>query len=127
MIDDDPDHLIICRLGLEKAGFDFCPVSHIANLDELTQTIGRFSPDIIFVDHEMPNFKGDQVIRRLRNETLTAALPIIYFSGNDHLPELANACGADGFLRKPFYFQELVEMIKVFLNRDCHHEQRATA
>jgi DNA-binding response OmpR family regulator len=127
MIDDDPDHLMICRLGLEKAGFDFCPVNYIVSFNELTETIGRFSPDIIFVDHEMPNFKGNQIITRLRSEAFTAALPLIYFSGNDNLPELANASGADGFIRKPFNLQELVDLIKGFLDRGSDSEQRATA
>lgn len=127
MIDDDSDHLTICRLGLVKAGFEFCAVDHIADFDELTETIAHFFPDIIFVDHEMPNFKGNQVITRLRSEALTAALPIIYFSGNDNLPELARSSEADGFLRKPFNLHHLIDLINDFLERRTDSEERATA
>lgn len=75
----------------------------------------------------MPNFKGNQVITRLRSEALTAALPIIYFSGNDNLPELARSSEADGFLRKPFNLHHLIDLINDFLERRTDSEERATA
>jgi len=127
MIDDDADHLLICRIGLEKAGFDVYPVQRISSLDLLLDQIRELSPDLIFVDHEMPAYKGDQVIARLRSEDVTAQLPIIYFSGNDDLPELAQKCGADGYIRKPFEMRELINTATGFLEKGSDSTERATA
>jgi CheY-like chemotaxis protein len=56
----------------------------------------------------MPATDGTAVVRTLRADPATAAIPILMMSGTVRGPEVALQAGADGFLPKPFSGDELV-------------------
>lgn len=61
------------------------------------------SPDIVFMDHLMPDMDGFEATQILRADTAHANLPIIMCSGKDHAGYLdeAKAIGASQTLSKP--------------------------
>jgi len=64
-------------------------------------TTGGF--DGIIVDQTLPDLTGIEMIRLLRTEAHTAALPVLMFTGstNPQLETEARNAGADDYLTKP--------------------------
>ena len=61
-------------------------------------------PDLIFLDIVMPGMNGFAVLRALRHDPLTHAIPIVMISGNLQATEqfYVQRFGADDFMKKPF-------------------------
>ncbi len=61
-------------------------------------------PDLIFLDIVMPGMNGFAVLRALRHDPLTQAIPIVMISGNLQATEqfYVQRFGADDFMKKPF-------------------------
>jgi CheY-like chemotaxis protein len=57
----------------------------------------ELAPDLVVTDMMMPVMDGAELIRRLRTEPVTAAVPILAASGDVHL-----AGGADAVVSKPY-------------------------
>ena len=79
-------------------------------MEELVETIRAFRPGLIFMDHDMPGIGGMDATRMLKSDPLSKSIPIIYFSGQDNVDQLAAAAGADDYLRKNFYMPKLLEI-----------------
>ena len=61
-------------------------------------------PDLIFLDIVLPGMNGFAVLRTLRRDPLTQAIPIVMISGNLQATEqfYVQRFGADDFMKKPF-------------------------
>ena len=61
-------------------------------------------PDLVFLDIVMPGMNGFAVLRALRHDPLTQAIPIVMISGNLQATEqfYVQRFGADDFMKKPF-------------------------
>jgi CheY-like chemotaxis protein len=77
VVDDDAD---ICRLMvrvLQRLGYE--AASETSGPAALARVEAR-KPDVILLDVMMPEMNGLEVLRRLRNDQGTAAIPVIMFS-----------------------------------------------
>ena len=77
------------------------------------------SPRLIIFDLELPEIDGFEIIRALRSDPATAAIPIIILTENDAEADavLAFELGVDDYLTKPFGVRELMARIKAVLRR----------
>jgi len=70
-------------------------------------------PDIVTTDLTMPVLGGEELIRHLRSDPATAAIPIVVISGN---PDTARALHASGLVEavvvKPFEAANVARCIK---------------
>ncbi len=77
-----------------------------------------WAPDLIFMDIFLPGVDGGTVIRRLKAEPETAAIPIVAMSAGrnirEHTGELDDA---DGALAKPFDIEALLAQVSFQLAR----------
>lgn len=112
LIDDDLDHLSICKLILTNRGFN---VLVLWNTDVLLEVVKDFMPDLIFMDHRMPRRDGIQATRILKGNDSTMNIPVVYFSGVEKAEQFAKEAGADGFLPKPFNVDSLLASINKHL------------
>lgn len=110
IVDDDPDHLLICNILFRRRGYDVLPLLGCDPLDTLTEAIDSFKPAIIFMDHFMPGINGLQAVQMLKANPAYSSIPIIYFSVHDDLARIAKLAGADAFFQKPFQAEELVKI-----------------
>lgn len=69
--------------------------------------------DLILVDLYLPDARGDEVLRQLRSDEATAALPAVIVSAEDDakLVQQAMQAGADAYITKPFDVTELLEVV----------------
>jgi len=84
-------------------------------------------PDLAIVDWMMPQTSGIELIRQLRAQETTRALPIIMLTArateNDTIEGLE--AGADDYMQKPFSTRELSTRVKALLRRSANHATSA--
>ena len=76
-------------------------------------------PDLVLLDLILPYASGFEVLRRLKDDPATRAIPILVLStqgGEDDVVRALEA-GAEDFLVKPFYARELVARVRKALAR----------
>lgn len=73
----------------------------------------KYSPDLIIMDHAMPNGDGQYLLETLRQNQHTADIPVIVLTGmrDDTLRTRMLAMGANQFLNKPIRFEDLFNVI----------------
>lgn len=103
--DDDEDLLMLVKVNLQKEGFRV-KVCH--NGKDILQSAERENVNLILLDVTMDGIDGKDLCKLLKAHKQTSAIPIILFSGNDALDQIAVNCGADGYISKPF----VVELVK---------------
>jgi CheY-like chemotaxis protein len=77
-------------------------------------------PDLILLDLNLPDISGDEVLRQLKADPLTRAIPIIMVSADamgDRIQQLLQQ-GASGYLTKPYKVAELLGIIEQTLARN---------
>lgn len=77
--------------------------------------VREFKPDVIVLDYNMPECDGVELATMLRQDDLTALLPIVFLTANTntHVRRNAMAAGADDFLTKPVTRETLLSSIAV--------------
>jgi two-component system cell cycle response regulator DivK len=108
-VDDDVDHLSICKLVLTNRGYN---VLVLWSTNVLIEVIKDFMPDLIFMDHRMPDMDGIQATTLIKSNQLTQHIPVVYFTGVERGEEFAKLAGADGFLAKPFKIDQMTALIE---------------
>ena len=73
-------------------------------------------PDLIFLDQNLPDMTGLEVLRRLRADPGTGELPIVVISADvsDGLRRRMFNAGASEFVTKPFDVDRLLEIVDTF-------------
>lgn len=112
-VDDDPDLLRMAKLVLERRGFT---VLTLKGAGKLTETVQHFSPDLILIDHRMPDVMGIEATQALKADPASQHIPVIYFTDEEAIRTLAAEAGADGWLQKPFKIEELMAVVNKFLS-----------
>jgi DNA-binding response OmpR family regulator/anti-sigma regulatory factor (Ser/Thr protein kinase) len=111
--DTDASRYTICRY-LQKAGFD---VWEAATGEEALR-LAKKAPDLITLDVKLPDVGGYEVCRRLKEDALTASIPVLEISAafrstSDRIKGLDS--GADGYLTGPVDPDELLANVKLLL------------
>ena len=104
IVDDDEINLTLMGQQLDEYNVIKC-----ANgFDAITQVDER-KPDLILLDLMMPGMNGYEVCQKLRQRYNQIELPIILVTAKNHLEDLTMGfnTGANDYLAKPYYFQEL--------------------
>ena len=83
----------------------------------IIETVVEHKPDVILMDHYMPDGLGKDAIKQLKSSEITQSIPVIYFSTYASLGALAKEAGADGYVSKTSSVEFLTDSIDSFLNR----------
>jgi PAS domain S-box-containing protein len=123
VVDDDPAIRMICREVLERAEYELVDA---ADGQEALDAIARAMPDLVVLDVMMPQLDGYEVLRRLKAEQATSALPVILLTARSQTADKVRAfkIGAEDYLIKPFDHTELVMRVDKALER---REREASA
>ena len=76
-------------------------------------------PDLILLDIMLPGEDGISILKKLRGQAATAAIPVIMATakGTEYDKVTGLDLGADDYLAKPFGMMELVSRVKAVLRR----------
>ena len=111
IIDDDPDLLSVCSLGL--GALDHQLRTAESGQEGLAEAAVR-PPDVIILDLGLPDVDGLEVCKRIRE---WSNVPIIVLSadGSEDRKVRALDAGADDYVTKPFGMRELNARLRVAL------------
>ncbi len=113
IVDDEPDLLRVACFRLEKSGYQ---VSSAVNGQEAIELAGKEYPDLILLDVRLPLMEGPDVCSRIKNDAKLKHIPVILFTASTlNIHERVAACGAQGYILKPFSAEELINKIKEFI------------
>lgn len=111
--DDDPQLLRALRVTLGARGYDILTAT---NGKEALSAATEHHPDLYMLDLGMPKLDGVQVISELRSWT---DAPILVVSGRTGAADKVEALdfGADDYVTKPFFIDELLARIRALTRR----------
>ena len=109
IFDDDSDILMMCRLVLEKAGFDVFSSTDCA---DILHKIREAQPDVILMDNKIAPEGGIIATQIIKSNEETSSIPVVYFSANINVEILSREAGADFVLQKPFNIWELEQVVE---------------
>ena len=111
IFDDNIEILELCTEILQGIG---CEVKTSPTTNRVEQQVADYMPDLIFMDNWLPDMSGIEATKLLKANDRLKNIPVIYFSANSNISELANQAGADDFLAKPFDIDKFEETVKKY-------------
>jgi diguanylate cyclase (GGDEF)-like protein len=112
----DDNRVIIKLLGevLSKEGYE---VAEVHDGEAVLTSLPKIHPDLILLDVDMPKLSGFEVCRRLKQDSRTADIPVLFVtSRNDKKDILAGfAAGGQDYVVKPSTRAELLARVRTHL------------
>lgn len=114
--EDDIDIREMEVYALRSAGFS---VDAFPGGTSLLAALGKRIPDLVLLDIMMPGRDGLSILKELRADPETQAIPIIMVTAKTSEADTVKGLdsGADDYLTKPFGIMELVSRCKALLRR----------
>lgn len=104
IFDDDKDLLEVCSIVLRSKNYT---VMGVNKCSDILQEVKSFLPNVILMDNWIPDVGGVKATQQLKNDAGLKSIPVIFFSANDRVEDLAAEAGAEFYLQKPFEIEEL--------------------
>lgn len=114
VIDDTPDNLRLLVRVLTEQGYRV----RAAPTGKLALTAAQKAPpDLILLDINMPEMDGYEVCRRLKADSRTSHVPVIFLSAWSDVFDKVKAFSVGGvdYITKPFQIEEAIARIKTHL------------
>ncbi len=126
VVDDNPDTRMLMSELLESRGYAVMAVQDAVQAEE---EIRRQPPDVILSDVVMPGKSGYELCRELKENAETRLIPFILITGlSDREDKLKGIeAGADDFLNKPIFSEELFARVKSLLKLKDFTDELETA
>ncbi len=109
-VDDEIDTLLMLKKGVEICGHRAITATTGA---EAVRQILEHHPDLIFVDMQLQNMSGLDLVHNLKQDPQLSNFPVIMLSAGPELDasDQARAAGAREYLLKPVRLQTLLDVI----------------
>ncbi len=109
--DDDPDILEILSLMLKSVGYITHATSNANDIFEYKEDL----PDLILLDIWMSGIDGREICKRLKENKLTAGIPVVFLSANSRINEITEEYKANDYIAKPFEMEHLITKVRNIL------------
>ena len=120
LADDDDDDCMFFKEALEELPLDtnLTVVNDGEQLMNLLLKEGKYLPDVLFLDLNMPRKNGFDCLTEIKQNENFNTLPVIIFSTsfNPEVVDMLYSRGANYYIRKPAYFSDLKKIISQALD-----------
>ena len=124
VVEDEAEIAALIAYQLTREGYRVeTALTGAAALDALHRDL----PDLLVLDRMLPEISGDDVLKALRDDPATQAVPVLILTAKKDRADRIQGLelGADDYLTKPFSPRELVLRVDAILRR-AKGELRAT-
>ncbi|GEP26632.1 response regulator [Cryobacterium levicorallinum] len=116
IIEDNPINMKLAKLLVRRAGY-----STLEAVDaESGLSLARVEvPDLVLMDIQLPGMDGFAATTELKNDPVTADIPVIALTAMamSRDQEKARTAGCDAYITKPLHYQELQDAINWLMPR----------
>lgn len=114
--EDNPVNLKLATVLLTKAGHE---VLQATDGDAAVAMARTRRPDLVLMDVQMAGMDGLAATRILKQDEATRAIPVVALTafamrGDE---EKFMAAGGDGYIAKPYHYEELLRRVTEFLDK----------
>lgn len=115
VVDDEQDLCEILKFNLETEGYEV----ETANSAEEALEMDIASFDLLLLDVMMGGMSGFQLAKQLKDNPMTANVPIIFLTARDTENDTVTGfnIGADDYISKPFSIREVMVRVRAVLRR----------
>ena len=115
VVDDEQDLCEILLYNLHAAGFE----AEASYSGEMAMEKNPSQYDLLLLDVMMPGMSGFELAKKLKSESCTSHLPIIFLTAKDTEDDTLEGfgLGADDYVTKPFSVREVMARVKAVLSR----------
>ena len=114
IVEDERKIAEFVKKGLEENGF---VVEHCENGTKAWKMVSSRNYDVIILDIMLPGRDGLSILRQMRREKITTPVVILTARGEPYERIEGLNLGADDYLTKPFYMEELIARIHAVTRR----------
>lgn len=116
ILEDDKNIQEIESYAIKGNGYD---VRAFDDAEAFDRGMQEMKPDLLLLDVMLPGEDGLSVLKRLRSDKDTKALPVILVTAKDSEIDTVKGLdlGADDYITKPFGVMELMSRIKAIMRR----------
>ncbi len=113
VVDDEPNIADLLSAALTFEGYQ---VGVAATGAEALEQVRSFRPNLVMLDVMLPDFDGNEVCRRLRNQG--EQMPIVFLTARDTTQDKVEGLSmGDDYVTKPFSIEELMARVGAILRR----------
>ena len=69
---------------------------------------------LILLDENLGGGWGSDLCRNLKSEKHTSTIPVVLISAMRNIDEIAEECGADAYIRKPFDIYDVIDVVNQY-------------
>ena len=124
VVDDEQDICEILQYNLETEGYE------VVTANSAEEALGLHLQEfgLILLDVMMGEMSGFQMARRLKDNTATAQIPIIFITALDSEDNLVKGLniGADDYIAKPLSMKEVKARVRAVLRRSSQPQLQQT-
>ena len=121
LVEDNPDDVALILRILKKTKAKVVVVRDGQEALDYLFFQGKYAeqkrglPNVVFLDISLPKIKGLDVLKSLRANSTTEALPVVMFSSSDEPSDIAKAyaLGANSYISKPVNFNEFSRYVDI--------------
>ena len=116
IVEDDRDIQEIESIALKNSGHT---VQGFSNGKDFFRAVSEKMPDLVLLDIMLPDMDGNEILKKLRQNEMTAHVPVIMVTAKTAEIDMIKGLdiGADDYIKKPVSVMELLSRVKALLRR----------
>ena len=124
IVDDSLPMRSVLKRTLTAAGYGKSELLEAANGQEALELMKNNWVDMVMTDYNMPVMDGLAFIKAIKENELSKEIPVVVISteGNDAKIKEFMACGAAGYITKPFTAETIRDLIVNILGEVSYEE-----